>query len=219
MSLKLIAPALLFLLSSAAQSIPKFQGRKVTIDKPELEPPLLDPKRPASVCIEAPPQRQCYTAPDDFGRWPTATLIHVTSDATALLFSAASGGVSGYDTHFALLRPGTGNDLANLLDPELSLSNQGQSAFWTEPSISDAKIFITADAVPGPDEAHWDDHRYIISAYVRNYSYNLQHFHYDLEDRYMTTRFYDPSAESSKVLDAEKSEVLARLKRVKQSRH
>src|ERR1051325_9399930 len=117
----LLLPAVLLLSASKnanaqsppAKNLPKFMGREVTIIEPELEDEFF-PKGPASVCVEEPPQRQCYTAPRDFGRDPTVTVVEVEKDLPALFFSAASGGVSGFGIHFALLRPGTGKDLENL---------------------------------------------------------------------------------------------------------
>ena len=54
-----------------SQNLSKFMGRQITIIHPEMQdnlpgdgPPFL--KGPASVCIEGPPSRQCYTAPTGF---------------------------------------------------------------------------------------------------------------------------------------------------------
>jgi hypothetical protein len=87
------------LLSSAqmginAQAIPKFTGRKITITTPKTDADGFFPEGPASVCIEAPPLRQCYTAPEDFGGGPSVTVVNIKKDLSALFFSAASGGVS-----------------------------------------------------------------------------------------------------------------------------
>jgi len=136
-------------------SLPKFLGREVTVIEPETDADGFFPKGPASVCVEGPPQRQCYTAPKDFGRSPTVEIVQVERDTPALLFSAASGGVSGYGIHHALLRPGPGKDLENLFPSEVSVSNQSQHAFWNEPVISPAQIFLTAEYVWGPDEGHY----------------------------------------------------------------
>jgi hypothetical protein len=66
----------------SGQKLSKFMGREVTVTS-------LFPTGPASVCIEGPPQRPCYTAPKDFGGSPTVELIQVATDKPALLFSAA----------------------------------------------------------------------------------------------------------------------------------
>ena len=121
-------------------------GRDITIVEPELDDDGFFPKGPASVCVEG-PQRQCYTAPKDFARVPTVTVVQMEKDAPALLFSAASGEISGWQIHFALLGIGTGKNLENLLRSDLSVSNQSQHAFWTDPTISKAAIFVTADYV------------------------------------------------------------------------
>jgi len=192
-------------------------GRELTVTVPELDTDGFSPKGPASVCVEGPPQRQCYTAPKDYGRSPMVDVIQLDKETPALFFSAASGGVSGFGIHFALLRPGNGKDLENLFLSDTSVSNQSQHAFWTDPTVSDAPIFVTADFVWGPDESHYSPHRYIISAYVRRTSSIVDGLYYCLEDRYMTARTYDLDSNAD-ILAAEKPEILARLKRVKAER-
>src|SRR6266496_2857974 len=110
-----IAALLLVCASAVAQSrsdseLPRFAGKTVVITEPETDADGFFPKGPASVCLEG-PQKQCYTAPKDFGRNPKVTVVRLEKDIPALLFSAASGGVSGWAIHFALLRPGGGKDL------------------------------------------------------------------------------------------------------------
>jgi hypothetical protein len=212
--------ALLFVCATAVAQLrfdgdlPRFDGRAVAISEPESDPDGFFPKGPASVCLEGLPQRQCYTAPEEFGRDPKVALVQLEKDMPALFFSAASGGVSGWMIHSALLRPGTGKDLQNLFMSDVSVSNQSQSAFWSDPSISDAQFFITADYVWGPDESHYSPHRYIISAYVQKRSSDLGGFYYYLEDRYMTARTYDREA-GADILGSEKPEILTRLRRLK----
>lgn len=208
----LIVAFLLCLGLSQGQGLPKFMGREVTITEPEIEDEFF-PKGPASICVDGPPQRQCYTAPEDFGRYPSVTPVQIEKNMPALLFSAASGGVSGYRIHFALLRLGTGKDLDNLF-LDVTVSNQSQTAFWTESTIADAPIFLTADYSWGPDEAHYSEHRYVVSVYVRRPSSLLSDLDYFLEDRYMTVRKYYLDANPD-ILTSEKQEILARLARVK----
>jgi hypothetical protein len=211
---------LLFLVAVAAsaqpvsgkQSPPKFMGREVTVTDPGTDDDGFSPKGPATVCVEGPPRRQCYTMPKDFGRSPEATLVQVEKGMPALLFSAESGGVSGWEIHFALLHQGQGNGLEDLFLSNLSTSNQSEHEFWNLPAFSDAPIFATADYVWGPDEAHYDEHRYIVSTYARRGSTAIDG-HYYLEDRYMTTRKYD--IEKGNILSSEKPEILARLRRVR----
>src|SRR5206468_2577219 len=105
------------------------------------------------------PERQCYTAPKEFGRNPTVAVVEVKKGKPALFFSAASGGVSGFTIHLALLRPG-GKELENLLGSDVSVSAQSQTAFWTDASISDAPFLVTADYIWGPDESHSGPHRF-----------------------------------------------------------
>ncbi len=221
MTAKLIIPVLLLLVardagaqSARGQDLPKFMGRQVTIVEPELEDGFV-PKGPAAVCLEGPPQRQCYTAPQEFGKAPKVDVVQLDRNTSALLFSAESGGVSGWSIHIALLVPGTDKDLDDLFGSAISVSNQSQHAFWNDATISDAQIFLTADYVWGPDEGHYNEHRYIISAYVRRSSSMADGLYYYLEDRYLTTRKYNWDAN---VLASEKQEILARLRRAKAER-
>ena len=153
---------------------------------------------------------QCYTAPPDFGRGPTVEVVQVATDMPAILFSAASGGVSGWRVHFALLQPGAGKDLEDIFLSDISISSQSQH----EHTISDAPIFVTADYEWGPDEGHYDEHRYTISAYVLRTPVFIDAPAYYLADRFMTVRKYDLDA-NDEVLTSEKQEILSRLWRVK----
>jgi hypothetical protein len=133
----------------------------------------------------------------------------------ALFFSAATLGVSGFSIHFALLRPGNGNDLEDLFVADPSVSNQSEHIFWSDATISASPIFVTADWTLGPDESHYSPHRYIISAYALRASPSLlDGSYYYLEDRYMTVRKYSDEA-NYHILATEKQEILARLTRVK----
>ena len=89
--MKVLIFAVLFFMSSeyagaqpaARQDPPKFLGREVTITEPELEDEFF-PKGPATVCVEGPPQRQCYTVPRDFGRSPAVSVIQLGKEVPAL---------------------------------------------------------------------------------------------------------------------------------------
>ena len=221
MSARWIAVATLFLACGStiaqqpvARTLPRFEGRAVTVTVPETDTDGFYPKGPASICVEAPPERQCYTAPKDFGRLPTVTVIEVKKGEPAIFFSAASGGVSGFTIHFALLRP-SNMKLENLLVSDASVSAQSQNAFWTDDSISDAPFLITADYIWGPDEGHFSPHRFIVSSYVQKHSLDLEGDYYFLQDRYMTLRSYDLDEKEIDILGAEKPEILARLRRIK----
>jgi hypothetical protein len=199
---------LLAALQAGAQERVKFMGRDVTVVDPGSDPPLDFPKGPASVCLEGFP-RQCFTMPAKFGGHPNVEAVELTAGSPALLFSADSGWGSGTTIHFALVRPGPGWSLEDSF-PNISISNESQRDFWDEPSISGAKIFVTADFEWGPDEPHYGMHRYIVSAYVRNGSSFADEDSYRLEDQYMTARWYD--LETDDVLASEKQEILARLR-------
>jgi hypothetical protein len=194
---------------TGASPLPKFMGRQVTIIAGEHDSDGF-PLGPASICLEGAPRRQCYTPPKAFGNDPTVEIVQLQKDEPALLFSAATYGVSGWSVHFALL---AGADMEDLFADEMTISNQSQHAFWHEPGISESAIFLTAEFVqgPGPDEGHYGPHRFIISAHfpIPDADGNF----YYLQDRYMTVRKYD--YEKDDILAAEKPEILARLQRVK----
>jgi hypothetical protein len=203
-------------LQTNVQAPQRFMGRKITIIHPDREggeEGIFFPKGPAIVCVEGPPRRQCYTAPKDFGNDPQASVVHLKKGMDAILFSAATGGVSGWGIHFALLRAGKERDLEDSFMSEVKLSEQSQHAFWSVPSISDSLIFLTADYAWGPEEAHHGGHRFIVSAYVWKQLPMLDYPTYYLDDQYMTVRKYDVE-EKADVLAAEKQEIIARLKRL-----
>ena len=187
------------------QKFTSFMGQKLTIVESRQ---LSDGCHygPASVCVEGPPQRRCYTAPKDFGNKPSVKVVELRKDMPVLFFSAASCGGSGWAVHFALLSPGLLKEIPDVL-PNVTVSNQSLYTFWKEPSLSEGQLFLTANFEWGPDEGHYGEHRYTISVYV------LDHDQYFLEDRYMTARKYD--LETTDVLASEKHEILARQRRIK----
>ncbi len=116
-------------LRANAQVTTKFMGRTITVIHPQREDGdggIFFPKGPAMVCLEAPPRRQCYTPPKEFGNDPQVKVVQLKKDVPAILFSAASGGVSGWEIHFALLRAGTQRDLESSFMQDVRLSNQSQ---------------------------------------------------------------------------------------------
>lgn len=198
--------------SLAGQEPLKFMGRDVTVTNPGTEDKGgMFPKGPATVCIEGTP-RQCFTMPDKIGKNPHVEVMEIRPGLPALFFSAEGGGTSGWAIQLALLRSLRGKYLEDLL--HVSLSNQSQHVFWDEPSISNAKIFVTADFEYGPGEAHYSPHRYIISSYLYLPSSLTDQESYYLQDRYMTLKKFD--YDKGDILAAEKPEILARLLRVKQ---
>lgn len=219
----LAAASLLAVAALAAQPAPdhhgaaRFLGRTVTITEPALEADGFFPKGPASLCLEGPPRRQCYKADEEFGRFPRAEIVEITKGTSALLFSAASGGVSGWRVHFALLRPGPDESLEDLFLSDATVSNQSEHKFLRQPGISNAPIFVTADYVLDMDESHYGEHRYMISAYLWRRSRENDGSFYSLADRFMTVRKYDSSREPI-VIARERREILNRLQRVVGSR-
>jgi len=200
----------LFALALSAQSSVKFQGQDVIL----TEPKPADSGAPASVCVEWPEQHQCYTTPQGYGHSPEASTVRISKDMEALLFSATTGGTSGYGIHFALLTKGAGRELQDLFFATIEASDQSRHALWNEPAISDSRIFVLAEFVWGANEATHAAHRYLISTYVRKSTPVFDIAHYYLEDRYMTTQTYDPQSKVD-ILATEKPEILARLARLK----
>jgi hypothetical protein len=221
MKAPLIIPALLLLIDSIVHAqtvrrttdLPTFMDRAVTVTEPIPDADGYYAKGSASICLEGPPQRQCYSAPDLYGHVAKVQLVEVQKGLSVLLFEAESVGTSGYGIHVAFLRPGHGKDLDNLLLSDITLSNQSQFSFWNDASVSPAKAFVTAEFDWGPDEGHYGDHRYIISAYVLKPTTLAGGPSYHLYNQYMTVHKYD--LEKSDVLVAEKPEIIARLRRVK----
>ena len=187
-----------------------FMGRKVTVIEAELDEDGFHPKGPASVCLEGPPLRQCYTAPKDFGRLSKVSVIQTGKQTSALLFSAGGGGVSGWMVHFALLQPApSGDELENLFFSDMNFPNQNQYAFWTDSPLDGTPIFLIAKYVWGEDEGHYGPHRYIISVYSQGKLSSNAAYH--LMDEYMTVRRY---IDNEDILAAEKQEILSRLERL-----
>jgi hypothetical protein len=137
------------------RELPMFMGRQVTVFTSGTDARGVSPKGPASVCVEGPPKRQCHTAPEAYGLNPQVALVQIDKNTTALFFSAESGG-SGSGIHFALLRPGRGNDLEDFFLSDIAVSNQSRHAFRSDASTSDSQIFVTADYVWGHDESHYE---------------------------------------------------------------
>ncbi len=179
-----------------------------------LNEPKADSGAPASICVDWPEQRQCYTTPQGYARSPQASSVQISKDLDALLFSAATGIGSDYGIHLALLTKGAGRELQDLFFATIEASDQSRHALWNEPSISDSRLFVLADFVWGPNEATHAPHRYVISTYWRKSTQAFDTAHYYLADRYMTAQKYDPQSKVD-ILGAEKAEILNRLSRVK----
>ena len=208
------ATGLLPLLAVAltAEAPLQFQGRNVVLTEGATD--ASGALAPASVCVEWEEQAQCYRTPQGYGRSPDATVVPISKDLQALLFSVATSGTTDYGIHLALLTKGAGRELQDLFFATIEASNQSAHALWTEPSLSNSQIFILADYVWGPGESTHEPHRYLISAYVRKSTAAFDSPHYYLQDRYMTARKYDPEKRQD-ILAAEKAEILARLARIK----
>jgi hypothetical protein len=196
----------------SAQAPLQFQGRNVVLTEGATD--TSGALASASVCVEWEEQAQCYRTPQGYGRSPEATVVRISKDLDALLFSVATSGATDYGIHFALLTKGSGRELQDLFFGTIEASNQSAHALWTAPSLSASQIFILADYVWGPGESTHEPHRYMISAYVRKFTAAFDTPHYYLRDRYMTARKYDLEKKQD-ILTAERAEILARLARIK----
>src|SRR5580693_3279958 len=120
------------------QKFTSFMGQKVTVvESGQFSDGCQD--GPASVCVDGPPQRRCYTAPKDFGNTPSVKVVELRKDMPALFFSSAGCGVSGWRIHFALLLPGLLKEIPDVL-PNVTVSNQNQYTFWKDPSLSEGQM-------------------------------------------------------------------------------
>lgn len=169
---------------------------------------------PASVCVKWEEQAQCYQTPQGYGRSPKVTVVRISKDLEALLFSVATSSTSDYGIHYALLTKGSGRELQDLFFGTIEASNQSAHELWMAPSVSASQIFVLADYVWGPGESTHEPHRYMISAYVRKSTTAFDTPHYYLRDRYMTAGKYDPEKKQD-ILASERGEILARLARIK----
>jgi hypothetical protein len=86
------------------ETVLTFKGWPVVIFHPkQLDEFFRD--GPAKICLEQEARPKCYTAPEDFGRYAKVELVALDGQSEALLLSVASGGVSGFRIHLALLQP------------------------------------------------------------------------------------------------------------------
>jgi len=188
--------AFVFLIGLAKAQV--FEGRKVSVQMGHWVDDGAEPGTPATVCIEGPPRRQCYTAPGDFGRTPYIRPLALGDGASALLF--APGGLSGI--HLALLKPGDGDKLEEIFASAVEISYWGRFAVWTD--VMPSPVFVTAETSPRPEgPSHFR---------VTTYTRQRRALRYTKVDEYLTAGVYE--LYKADVLAAEKREVLARLKRL-----
>jgi hypothetical protein len=188
----------------------RFMGRKVTVTAAKK-----DSEGAASLCLEGPPERTCYKTDKPYGYVLATKVVQVKPGMQALFFVTESRGTSGSSIRFALLRLQEAK-LTDIFNSDTEVSNQSQYAFWSEPTLSEAQLFVTADFVWGPDESHYEPHRYTISVFaLRAAPHLLEDKYYYLEDRYMTVQKYDRDEAQDDILKSERPEILARLKRVR----
>jgi hypothetical protein len=88
-----------------------------------------------------------------------------------------------------------------------SATNVSEYAMWHLPEISPYPVLVVADFFWNFDagETHFDAHQYDVEAFV----YNTRSRVYEKRFRYRTSHKYD--AETSRVLEPERSEILRRL--------
>lgn len=203
--------------TEAKQTVTEFMGQRVMLFAPAVDEFGI-PQAPARVCFEGGGRCFQFPRPDPpfppVGFAPEMTPIQIGKAGPALFFAATSyAGGSGGTVYLTLLRSGTGNEVDHSLLPDgLTLSMQSEHAFWSDPVVSSAPVFVTADYVWGIGECHICDHRFTISTYVLRPPMPdfTDDYTYDLADQYLTVRKYH-----NRVLASEKPEILARLKRVK----
>jgi len=119
--------------------------------------------------------------------------------------------MSGWEVYYALLVPGEGSKLKNLLS-EIKVANVSQYAFWTEPEIASSPIFVTASFVWEGSEAHYDYHLYKITSYLREPTQLADGVEYSSQDSYTTTKKYFIE-KGENALISEQKEILSRLRK------
>ncbi len=204
------------LLLVLAQAPLNLRGLPVTITEPPPQDPESGffPSGPATICAGVAPAQSCYTAPQDFGRYPKAEVIQIDKETPAILFSAASGGVSGYSIHYALLTQAADGKLQNLFPSRMKVADQSQHGFFLRPEISPAPIFVTADFVWDLNDSHHGAHRFVVSVYWIKKHLDGGMDRYALADRYMTVKRYERVDRQDNILRAEFPELWSRLRRV-----
>jgi hypothetical protein len=120
----------------------------------------------------------------DFGLYPKAQRVPLTSGGSLVLFFANSGGGSGSTDRYALLQYERDGSLRDLL-PAITLTNQSDHALWDVPTVSPLPLFVTADVL-WEDGAHYGPHYYEIRAY----RYDPEIHKYAQILKYRTSRKY-----------------------------
>jgi hypothetical protein len=159
----------------------------------------------------------CFEPEPQFGFSPEAAVVQLGPNQQALLFTAiASASGSGSTTLLAILEVRNGQ-LVNLTD--VKISEQGEYKIWQDRRISKTALLVTADYVWGAAEGHFSPHRFKISTYdLGSFADGDPQFQaYHLRDEYVTSQKYPSLDDVDRiaVLEQEKPEVLARLRRQK----
>ncbi len=211
--LALIATASLAQSPLPAQFPRTFAGRELRVETPPQDPDGFDVHGKAILCLGDSSARQCHESPKDYGRYVEVGIRPLGSAGRAILFTAASGGVSGYSIYLSLLRLDSAGKLENVLPENVVITIQGKYALLNVSRVSPVPLFVTADYVWGRDESHFSPHRFLISTYVWRYSHDALRHAFFLEDRYLTANYYD-FEKSPDIIAAERKELLRRLQRV-----
>lgn len=180
------------------------------------------PRSPARICLGDAGNDQCFAPASTklyiFGLDPQAVQIGKIEGAPLVLFSATfSGCGSGTLTDYSILTIKKNNWVS--LAPTIRLTDQSEYKLWNLPSISPYPVFATADFIwdfnaleksGGSEETHFARHRYRISAYVfdpKRQRY-VQRIGFDTKNKYKGL----DEADEIRVLEAERAEVLSRLR-------
>jgi hypothetical protein len=174
---------------------------------------------PAQICVDSNGLQRCYTFPRlcvgshelqchsspsggrTFGINAEAEEVSYKG-GKLILFTAEDESASEVWLALTLLA-NRGGQLENLL-PEIPSSDERH--FWNLPDISTMPILVTTYYLWGDEECHACPHRYLVASYV----YSKQAGRYIQYDEFMTE---DKYASNDKVLEPEKTKILAGLKR------
>jgi hypothetical protein len=211
----LLAPASVIGLQGLRPPAEVFDGQRVTVTPGTVGRGIAATLTAARVCLS--PSGQCFSpstsSKPPFGAAPTASVVRISANKDALLFTAiASGGGSGSAKMIALLGLEAGR-LADLL-PDVSVSEQGQFVVWQEPTVSAYALIVTADYVWGGGEAHFTPHRYRISTYAMGaMAGGGEPVRYFLQDEYLTSSKHAPPdrPDGTTILDGERAEAATEM--------
>jgi hypothetical protein len=202
-----------FIAQQSQSVVTFFHGGKISFTTPARNPVEGRPIEPVTVCAAFAPMPQCYTPPKStppYADNPKVKVIELKPGLDTLLFEVEATGGSGSRHLLSLLEPGKNRALSSLTS-DVTFSGESEYRFWTVPTVSDMPVLVIADAFWSSGESHYAKHRFFVSTYAFDPKLHI----YSLLDKYLTSGKYSSLDDVSviNVLEPERDEILARLKR------